>query len=1294
MSDATQAGAAMAGHPLLEAGLLDGCTVLEADAGTGKTWTICRLVVRALIERDLDIDRIAVLTFTNAAAAELRQRIAALIDGLLGNGGADDPFFAIYAWPTPVEQWQARLRLARLSLDGAMIGTIHGYCQRVLGEHALSFGRWDDIEPSADDLLALDRVVTIWWRDLLDDPDPRLLWLVGGSGLRRLPLRAVLRRLVADPGVAVWPQPAPGDWRALADELRQARDELGQYIAREREALIQWHSVSKCLNRRSLTAPRLKQHLDEIGHWLQTLPASLDGPRPDGLEKLSPRHLSLKALSGEDGWREMRGFGFFAALERMNSALARRLMLAATVATSIVSEVREALAGHQRQAGILPFDALLTVLADALADGRHGEHFARRLRERYPIAFVDEFQDTDPVQWRIFARVYAPALADPAASAAPPDPDARCSLVLVGDPKQAIYGFRNADVHTYLAAAGRAHRRLRLARNQRASPPLVAALNAIIDGPRPFLLPGIDYPGALPADPPPVHGELPADGRLPLTLIRVTGGDDDAPGSANEVRRRVILATAAEIAALLAREHAPRAAEIAVLVRSARQGADIKRALGELGIGAVEISRESVFASPSAQELHRLLAALAQRDDPAVLQGGALTTLLAVDSGEPASDTDWIDDLAACARSWLRDGPALALHRLLFARRRRAGPLAAQPAGERLLTDLLHLIDLLTDAEPARQGPGQAARWLASQIAQAREGTAQAPEASALRLESDEALVRIQTIHTSKGLEYRVVFLPFMWGERAPPVRADSVEVFSAPMGASRARWLVQGLSGERRAALSHLQPFDIQRPGDPSDVEAIATQLEREALAERLRLGYVALTRAAQRIYLAVDPMLGVYGRTTRPQHGTLAHWLLRIPCADDGLPAAPDPTAFDAALTALVEAGHAGMLDWREMLAGPVTGPAPAGGTRPTAPVGGPGAPAGDGQSALRLAEPRRLILPAWTRRSFTGLMRASELEESRLAGPDHDQFVPSPVSEDPRPEGGEAAAGRLPPLPEAPDTRDAGDAGDAGDSAADFYDPSIRARFARGAGAGVCLHAILEHHDFRRPLVDADIEPLLLAHGFEQAQAGALGVWLNQVLAHDLRPAGLPFRLSDLAPAETMRELPFLIGAQGVDDDRMRAAVAEHLPFDPIPLGDRWTGFLNGYIDVLARAAGRYWLLDWKSNWLGELPHDYGQAELEGAMREHGYGLQIALYALAVHRWLRARLAGYDYERDFGGVAYLFLRGMADPRAPDSRAGVYSVRPAAALIESLDRLFGGGSAPLTTAGASKAGQENGHA
>ncbi|MEZ5654068.1 MAG: UvrD-helicase domain-containing protein [Burkholderiaceae bacterium] len=1342
---------ALAGHPLLERAIFDGCTVLEADAGTGKTWTICRLVVRALLERDLDIERMAVLTFTNAAAAELRQRIAQLIDSLLSDGGADDPFFRIYRPPLDADQVRARLSLARASLDGAMIGTIHGYCQRVLNEHSLSLGRWDDVEPTVDGLDALDRVLADWWRTLLEDPDPRLRWLVGaGGGLRRQQLRSVLQRLIADPRAEVWPPPAPGEWRALGDELRQAVEALGQAVRDERESLAVWRQGSRHVNRKSLTGPRLTERLAAIEDWVMRLPEAIESP-PGALAAMTPRALAVKAVAA-DGLAELDGFAFFAAVARVVEALARRASLAGTVAAGIVGDFRAALALRHRRAGVLPFDGLLTTLAEALVDRVHGEPLADQLRARFPLAFVDEFQDTDPVQWRIFARVYAPAMAgrertvdadaDGAGSlgewSGGSDPDDRdrvaghrpragCALVLVGDPKQAIYGFRNADVHTYLAAAARAGRVLRLNRNQRASPALVASLNAVIRGSKPFLLSGIAYAGAQPADPPPKAAALPDDGRAPLTLVTLTDADADPPAAESGViERRAVDACAGEIARLLARADAPRATDIAVLVRTARQGTSVKRALNRRGIGAVEISRDSVFGSPAALELHRLLAALAERDDPAVLLGGAVTSLLAIDCEDSGADADdaragaaevsavagagggaqaaagsdgvWLDDLVACARSWSVCGPAASMHKLIFARRERGGPLAGQPVGERLLTDLLHLIDLLAGAEPARHGPAQAARWLAGGIAQARAGGGGADEA-ALRLESDESLVRIQTIHTSKGLEYPIVFLPFLWSDGRRRLIDEQCEVLSAPGEREPRRIVVQSLTSARQELLAALAPTGT---GDAfTGVAQVSLALERDALAERLRLGYVALTRAAQRIYLAIDPSLGALGPRRRSEHGVLAHWLLGCECADDAMPAAPSAADCQAALTALVGSGHASALPWHALAAGTqaVADPHPADphpadphAADPHAADPHPADPhpadphaadphpidlpaahpivfTGAFAASLVLARASRRVTPAWTRRSFTGLMRAGEGGEDRIAGPDHDQtWQPAEIGVDLSHD--DDAAWRLAvdtdhgPIPLPPTLA----------RAAQSNGEAIREQFARGAVAGVCLHAILEDHDFTAPLGPEHAAGVLRAHGFDPSLGKPVARWLGRVLAHDLSAAGLPFRLADLHRANTIRELPFLLGATRVAPSRLSELVADHLPFDPIAAAGEWSGYLNGFIDVVARVDGRYWVLDWKSNWLGPTVTAYDQPALTKAIRAHGYALQIALYVLAVHRWLRARLHRYEYERDFGGVGYLFLRGVGDARGDDPTAGVYANRPSWQLIDELDRLFCG--------------------
>ncbi|HPA91609.1 MAG TPA: UvrD-helicase domain-containing protein, partial [Quisquiliibacterium sp.] len=926
--------------------------------------------------------------------------------------------------------------------------------------------------------------------------------------------------------------------------------------------------------------------------------------------------------------------------------------------------------------GVLEFEDLLLRMREALADPHHGPRFAALLQMRYPLVLIDECQDTDPLQWEVFRRIHfggamsaaaAPApftaassersspagmSSSGASSAAPSDH----GLIVVGDPKQSIYGFRGADVFAYLDARDQGGRRHRLTENQRSDRALIDGLNVLFGRDDPFLIEQIEFARASAADRRRGAFVDPGGaGRGPMTMVAigVAAGADAGRAPSGDVRagkssrsrdqaRPLTTERATEIAARacaceIARLLGPtgacldgrplRPSDIAVLVHRHAEGAAVKRELAALGIGAVELSRDSVFRSRQADELLRLIGALARPARVELLRGALATRLLGWRADALVGDARHDDRLSGAARvfaaareQWFEAGPMAALRAVLhhwggFAR------LAGEEEGERVLTNVLHLLELLAASPEARLGPQAAQRWLARRI----EGDT-ADEASELRLDSDARLVNVVTIHRSKGLEYPVVLLPFAWTARRHRRRGRPDQ---------GVLWHTRDAHGWRA-----VRTFGDTGADDAGEAEASAA---REHHAEALRQFYVAVTRARHRCYV-------FWGAASGSARAPLA-WLLHGVDPLDGK-AVKDfgPADVMPVLHALEAASPAafGVLD-----AASIAPPADA--TRGQ----------GDADAQALAARAFSGVVPIpWQRRSFSSLLssvRAAQ-DEAGLERPDHDEAT-APAAP--------TAADEAPM--HAPMTLSA-------DPAEFAQATQIRFAFPAGPEAGNCLHAILEHTDFTAGVSADRVRDALLRSGFVDVDPLPVVRWLDAVLATPLRGLrGESLTLSSLARADTVRELAFELRARDADARRIAASVAQHypLPFAPESIGAaRWSGYLRGYVDLVFRVDGRYYLADWKSNLLGGSFDDYGPRALSEAMRAHGYALQFCLYALALHRHLAARMPHYHYDTHFGGVFYLFLRGVgpAPHGVAGTQTGVHAARPPYALIRALDALLPG--------------------
>ncbi|MEE4302241.1 MAG: UvrD-helicase domain-containing protein, partial [Pseudomonadales bacterium] len=1126
---------------------LHGRRLIEASAGTGKTYAIGSLFLRALLGHGrppLGIDELLVVTFTRAATLELRDRLRKrLVEALaafeLGAHYAaeaerPDPFLAaLVAECTPLATSVALLKAALAKLDEAAVFTIHGFCQRILVERAFDSGAVFEQEFVLDDRAYREQAARDFWRrqvypltadasalvrEVWATPDALLASVRAHLGRPDLELRGA--------GDTSFPAALASARQALQALQRCWRD--GGVRAR-----IEGSSVPK-----AKTGGGGAANLDAVDAWCASDEWVFAAPGPDGrlrsiaaLLGLYRREVLLAKPLKKGEPPELDDFFevLEAALDALDTALAR---LRADALRAIRADMDSA---KRTDARISPDDVLRET--ERGLRGPAGEAFARAVRRAYPVAFIDEFQDTDPVQYRIFDALY-------------PDPeDAATALVMIGDPKQAIYAFRGADVYAYLdaAAALAPEARLAMATNWRSTPEMLAAIEALYeDADSPFAVDGIEFVEVGPRPGAPTGRYRDAEGPLPaLTFWHLEAGD-------SEVVRTGVLRTALtrqlvqEVAALLSRPveaggdvlHAGR---IAVLVRNHFEAELVHAALSRAGIASVRQSRRTVFATEEAGDLQALLAAALEPRDEARVRTALATSLLAQPLDrlhrelheDEAAWQQHLDRFARYHELWRRQGPMVMLGALLADYAIPHG-LLRSPEGPRRLTDLRHLGELLQRQTATLGSMHRLLRWFAQQRAEAEDA-----EASRMRLETDADLVRIVTMHASKGLEYEVVMLPFgVWMREAE----DAAFHAAGPEG-----W---------RAVLD-LRP----------DASAMA-RADEERLAEDLRLLYVALTRAKSACYVGVANLAPQRG-PSRLRRTALGRLLL-------GPGDAASEAELASRLVALAEACP-------QIAVAPVSREAIAAG----------------------LLEPA--ALPVARRTPFAGRVR----DDWRLTS--YSALV------DP----GESA------VPWAPGAGDEDHAleGPGITSGDDVEEQSIAHRFPKGPRPGSCLHAMLEEWPEAATDELAHVARTLTAWGLDgepDSDPRAVLEWLRCVRRTPL-PAGV-----DLAGAtRVVHEMEFHLPLEGADTGRLRELLGAHGYGDgPLAL-DRVRGMMRGFVDLVLEHEGRFWIVDYKSNWLGPNGSAYGADALLASVREHRYDLQYLIYCVALRRLLRARLGSSGAE-----------------------------------------------------------------
>lgn len=1185
---------------------LGGMVAVEASAGTGKTFTITQLYVRLLLERGLGVDEILVVTYTKAATAELRSRLhaqltkvrAALERTEVAEGGeardSSDAFArAVAARSLDRTADAAIVARALHGFDEAAVFTIHGFCQRVLAEHAFESGILFDTELVPDERALVQEVADDFWRRTLYGASPGFVrWVLDHRAkLDPEALAKLVRTHASRPYRRI---DAPEEPETLATDEAALAVHWAEVRAR---FASEWPAVERLLRDRD----RMNQNSyksEAIPQWRAMIETTLahEVPRVDfgrPLECLAASRIRTGTKKG----RTPPDHPLFHLVDRL-ATVAERVSIAyearaSALQASIVRDGRAALTSSKQARRLQSYDDLVNGLQAALADPIRGTTLATRVRERYRAALVDEFQDTDSVQYDIVRQIYG---------------GTEHPVFVVGDPKQAIYGFRGADVFSYLAARDEARSRQPLDRNWRSTPELIRAVNALFTGvPSPFVVEAIPFLEARPGDTPPPPLAVKGDPPEPLRLWLVDG--DDLKGK-DEQRDGIAAATAREVARLVALGRDGDASiggesvhggHIAILVRRNAEGRTMREQLLRLGVPSVQQAVDSVYSSREATELERVLMAVAAPARGTLLRAALATDVMGVRGEEilelDANEDEWerrVDAFHGYRQIWVDRGFAAMLRRLLrdedVARR-----LLAFDDGERRLTNILHLMELLEAEWLAAPGAIDA---LIESLADAREAAEPEADEQQLRLESDERLVKIVTVHKSKGLQYPIVFCPFLWDGRLRASRADAIVVHE---GDDDPRPTLD-LGSDRRA--SRL-PLAV-----------------REELAESVRLLYVAVTRAQQRCYV-------VWGRLSEAGTSPLA-WLLHPPPAGAG-----DP--IGALKERYKKIGRAALAS--EL--GPLV--ARSGGTIriEPAPTAAPPAVerAEEPEAVLAARRLGRTLAQSWQVTSFTGLV--TRLDPER---PDHDASRTTMTAPT----------------------------------------PLVRTRdlfgFDRGARAGRCLHAILEHVDYAgdatgwAPIVRRE----LASNGFDLGWEPVLVDMVARVVATSLDDDG-DVRLARVGLDARTNELEFHHPLARLDGVALRRLLVEH-DFGSGPVRDAVQqtridsppGFMKGFIDLVCACDGRYWLVDWKSNWLGDTLDDYAPERLLPTIAADRYWLQYLVYTVVVHRLLRRRVPGYDYDRHVGGVRYLFLRGMHPERG--IATGVHRDRPSRALVDALDRLMEG--------------------
>ena len=1265
-----------------------GSRLIEASAGTGKTWTIAALYVRLVLGHGqaqsgvesttegppqgsplgpLMPQDILVMTFTRAATRELSDRIRARLTEAAavfrGLQTTTDSFLTdlVRDYPPGPEREKAayRLALAAQSMDDAAVYTIDAWCQRMLREHAFDSGNLFEENLVADEAaLRLEAVQDYWRESLYPLPAQQVGQVLGIWGDVHA-LEKDMKLLLAAEGL---PTVQPG--QTLADVLTDHTLQCDKVLAdlkrgwpEQADALRDWLDDTLAQegsgwNKRKFGKNHYTKWLEALKLWAQgagDAAALQKAMGKSGWERFTPQGMAVCRADGAvDGYALPPQCQAFADLQAGLQKLPQLKVALRTHARTRVAERLAWLKQRNAQFGFADMlqrleSALMRVDESGVAVGEQiavavesgdvapmlGNRLARRLRAQFPVALIDEFQDTSPLQFRIFNHIYR---------AADNLPDA--ALLLIGDPKQSIYGFRGADILSYLQARGATKgRHYVLDTNFRSTQSVVDVVNRWFqvgderskqgafgyaqdngDNPLPFVAVGAKGRDEVLLAKSLVQAERQAVPAMTLVHRPQLSSVRDAVVHMSALCAEQIVAWLGDSQATFVRpgkaDERLKPKDIAVLVRTGKEADAVRQALRERGVASVYLSdRDSVFDSDEAGDLCLWLRAVAEPKDMRRVRAALATRTVGLSLTELHQMTqqghvldDYADHLHLLRQTWQTQGVLAmvrqSLHTLQLAARWRG-----QHEGERRLTNVLHLAELLQSASMRLDGEQALIRWLVQQMDEDGEG-----EEQTVRLESDEDLVKVVTIHASKGLEYPVVCLPFAHSHRVVTAYKTSLLSLTDDQGLRQ-----------------NLLQFDAQD----------AERADEDRLREDLRLWYVALTRACHALWVGWASVKKGTGHTCQ-NHLSAAgrllgggvqfkenEWAGLLQALLHGQKSTPLPVQLDTVMPTQKQT-------WLERQ---------------------------DERPALHEA----LVCTAsfdknWTIASFSRLARdlssqpvlhTAVTSASNMA---LSMAMPRPADDEPT-DDSEVLGQRL----------SLSGMSVKGTAVAAWH------TFARGPSAGNFLHDQLEWlaaegFALQAGTAQADRLAKRCERAGYKAQAPEVLTWLSRVVLQPLRGPDVALN----ALKNVLPEMEFWLPA-----DRLHAKDVDQLCRQYLLPGvsrpklpdAQLHGMLMGFADLVFEHQGRYWVLDYKSNHLGPDDAAYTEEALGKAMAHHRYEVQAALYMLALHRLLRARLgAGYRPSEHLGGAVYLFLRGIDGPAA-----GCCTLPAPVALMDGLDAMLG---------------------
>jgi exodeoxyribonuclease V beta subunit len=1142
---------------------LNGKFLIEAGAGTGKTYNITSLYLRVLVEKLLMPNQVLVLTFTNDATNELKKRLRSRIQEVINTFyGTDSEDEFVVTFASKLSQAQAdHLQQCLYAFDEAAVSTIHGFCQRILSEYSIEFEVSPNFDLLTDELPLLTEVTDSFWVDYFYKSEI-------GSEFERWSnkyLEAAFkspedfldayRELCLNPDLDVSRYDRSlDDYRELYIKASEALIALKNQLEVDKEALAEIIATSPLSGRYYRNKEDMFSELVTLVQNTQT-PGLIFSGYDTKADTLEGWFQKFGRFMHENGAKKGGSIPFLQVFDRVDDFYELNndlLSIKNAFVGHAIRVIREKYANLKKRRNQIGYNDLLVKFRDVLLQN---SSLATSLKHRFPAAFIDEFQDTDHIQYAIFEELY--------------EGDESIFWVMIGDPKQAIYRFRGADINTYLYAKKQVstENTRTLLHNYRSSKSLIQGINAFFNhSETPFGLQDLHFEDAVY----PVGRNSDSEYMLgnkvvpPISVVSFKQENERV----GELKNLVMESVCTEILRLLDEpyqidEKPVSTEDIAILVDKHQHAAELQQKLAARGLKSIIRSKASVFETQESDDLYRILVAVAEFTNQNYIRAAMLTRLLRLSASEVQRIFDSEEETISILQRfsdlneiWQKEGFSRFINRLFVEFDLEVNAVKTE-SSERVITNLLHLKELLVDEYRSH---GKGISGMLRFLQEKRERPNADNDSEIIRLESDGKLIQIVTHHASKGLEYPIVFCPFLWD-----------------LNKSKPPFIVQSNGKSTTAILKT----------DSAKYDEALPFFELEEISEQKRLAYVALTRAKTKCFVYLPTNKKVKNATGRNIIGTL--WEENV-----------EPQLSDISELEIkdlnIDSKHLSLKNNSKSV-----------------------------QSKFKRSH--RSDLWEYPRMvSYSSLVESSGKEAAK-------DFLFKDIDDDEN-------------LTVATEEKEGNDI---------FALP-------KGKNTGNIVHAIFENIEFDNPDRHTEvIREMMTLFNIEKKWERVLIELVQRSLQATLIDQ---IQLNQLPKQDTLVEMEFYIPVQELSKTKLLMQLGKEEEEDLQSIN----GYLKGFIDLIFRVENTYYILDYKTNHLGNRFEDYSKSALAKEMKSAKYDVQYHLYTLALYRYLQTRIPHFDYSKHFGGVFYLFVRGI-NPQ--EKYSGVFFDKPKESLIEALNAI-----------------------